>query len=149
MATLHHEIWINAPTAKVYEAVATEAGIGSWWDKPKAVRSGEGLAWEFNPGPEHGVLVAKVIEMAPDRRVEWEFVSTHPRNSPAFAWTGTHVIFEISRRAVPPWAAEKADVTIVDFRHSGWDERSEYFGFCNFSWGEALGKLKQRCESES
>jgi hypothetical protein len=30
----------------------------------------------------------------------------------------------ITRRAVPPWAAERAD-TIVDFRHSGWDERSE------------------------
>ena len=72
LATLHHEVWINALTAKVYEAVATEAGFGSWWD-----------------------------------------------------------------------------VTLVDFRHSGWDERSEYFGFCNFSWGEALGKLKQRCESES
>ncbi len=93
MATLHHEVWINAPTAKVYEAVATEAGIGKWWNKPKAVRSGAGLVWEFNPGPEHGVLVAKVIEMIPDRRVEWAFVSTHPRNSPAFAWTGTRVVF--------------------------------------------------------
>jgi hypothetical protein len=76
-----------------------------------------------------------------------EFFSTHPATSPASAWTGTRVVFEISRGAVPPWAVDRAEMTIVDFRHSGWDERSEYLGFCNFAWGEALQKLKQRCEA--
>lgn len=31
-----------------------------------------------------------------DKRVEWECNSSHPVESPASAWTGTHVIFEIS-----------------------------------------------------
>jgi hypothetical protein len=149
MATLSHQVWIRTPTARLYDPFATEEGIGRWWDKPKAVRSPSGLAWEFNPGPEHGVLVANVLEMIQDRRVEWEFVSRHPKHSPAFAWTGTHVVFEISRRAVPPWASERVEMAILDFRHSGWDERNEYFGFCNFQWGEALRKLKQWCESDS
>ena len=149
MATLSHQVWIKAPTVRLYEAVATDEGIGRWWDKPKAARSPSGLAWEFNPGPEHGVLVANVLEMIQDRRVEWEFVSTHPRHSPAFGWTGTHVIFEISRREVPPWATDRVEMAILDFRHSGWDERNEYFGFCNFQWGETLHKLKQWCESDS
>jgi len=147
VATLYHQVWIAAPAATVYEAVSTEEGLGSWWDKPKAVRSGSDTVLEFSPGPEHGVLRARILALTPERRVEWEFVSTHPRNSPAFAWTGTRIVFEISRRAVPPWAAERVDTTIVDFRHSGWDERSEYLGFCNFAWGEALQKLKQWCES--
>ena len=150
MAALCHQVWINAPTVKVYEAVSTEDGIGRWWDKPKALRSPSGLSWEFNPGPEHGVLVANVLEMIQDRRVEWKFISgTHPRTSPAFAWTGTHVVFEISRRPVPPWSTDRVDMTILDFRHSDWDEQSEYFGFCNFQWAETLRKLKQWCESGS
>src|SRR5262249_1807148 len=96
----------------------------------------------------HGVLVARVMEMVHDRRVEWEFVSTHPRNSPAFAWTGTRVAFEISRGFVPPWATEKVDMAILDFRHSGWDERSEYLGFCDSAWGEGLEKLRMWWESD-
>jgi uncharacterized protein YndB with AHSA1/START domain len=150
MAELYHQVWITAPSATVYEAISTEAGIAGWWDRPNAVKTDSGVVLEFNPGPEHGgVLRARVAAAIPDRRIEWEFVSTHPRNSPAFAWTGTRVSFEITRRAVPPWAAERTDTAIVDFRHSGWDERSEYLGFCNFAWGEALQKLKQWCESRA
>ena len=125
MAELYHQVWIAAPTAIVYEAISTAADIAGWRDKPTAVKSDSGVVLEFNPGPEHGVLRAKVLAAIRDQRVEWEFVSTHPKNSPAFAWTGTRVSFEVTRRAVPPWAAERADTAIVDFRHSGWDERSE------------------------
>jgi hypothetical protein len=40
------------------------------------------------------------------------------------------------------------DMAILSFGHSGWDENSEYFGFCNFAWGQVLQKLKQVCESQ-
>src|SRR5262249_10536606 len=119
MSTLYHQIWIAAPTARVYEAIATEDGIGRWWDKPRAVRSDSATALEFDPGPEHGVLRARVLQMVPERRVEWEFISTHPKHSPAFAWTGTHVVFEISRCSMPPCAVDKVDMAILDFFHSG------------------------------
>jgi hypothetical protein len=39
-------------------------------------------------------------------------------------------------------------ITILDFRPTGWDEHSEYLGFCNFAWGEALGMLKKWCEAK-
>jgi uncharacterized protein YndB with AHSA1/START domain len=93
MAELYHQVWIAAPTAIVYEAISTAAGIAGWWDKPTAVKSDSGVVLEFNPGPEHGVLRAKVLAAIRDQRVEWEFVSTHPKNSPAFAWTGTRASF--------------------------------------------------------
>ena len=89
MAELYHQVWIAAPTAIVYEAISTAAGIAGWWDKPTAVKSDSGVVLEFNPGPEHGVLRAKVLAAIRDQ------------------------------------AAERADTAIVDFRHSGWDERSE------------------------
>ena len=147
MAALCHDVWIDAPTAKVYRAIATADGISRWWDKQTETHTSEGIVLEHDPGPEHGVVKMKVLDLVPDRRVEWECISRHPSTSPASAWTGTRVVFEIARRAVPPWADEKADMVVLSFRHEGWDERSEYFGFCNFAWAQALEKLKEACES--
>lgn len=94
--------------------------------------------WEFRPAPEHGVLRMKVLERIENQRVVWQCMSTHPDSSPASAWTGTQVIFEITARD---------QRTILDFRHSGWDDRSAYLGFCNYQWGVVLQKLKNICES--
>ncbi len=138
MATLYHQVWINAPAARVYEAISTAEGISSWWDKQTATETDSGLVLEHNPGPEHGVVKLKVLQMAPDKWIEWECISTHPKSSPASAWTGTHFSFEIT---------ERENMAILDFRHSGWDENSEYLGFCNFGWGVALQKLQRWCES--
>ncbi len=80
----------------------------------------------------------KVLDWVQGKRVEWECISTHPKSSPASAWTGTHVIFEITEREA---------LAILNFRHTDWDENSEYFVFCNYGWGVALQKLKQLCES--
>ena len=54
------------------------------------------MAWSLShdPGPEHGVVRLKVLETSPEKRVEWECISTHPKSSPASAWTGTHIVFE-------------------------------------------------------
>jgi uncharacterized protein YndB with AHSA1/START domain len=30
MATIKHEVWINAPIRKVYQLLATPAGMSSW-----------------------------------------------------------------------------------------------------------------------
>jgi len=40
MATLYHQVWINAPVSKVYEALATADGLGSWWAPHATVRTG-------------------------------------------------------------------------------------------------------------
>ncbi|HEY7889625.1 MAG TPA: SRPBCC domain-containing protein [Steroidobacteraceae bacterium] len=146
MATIWHEVWIEASAQMVYQTLSTAEGVSSWWDKQTAVQNGTGWVLESNPGPDHGVLKLKVLDLSKDKRIEWECISNHPKNSPASAWTGTHVIFEIARRSVPPWASNKSEMTILTFRHSHRDENSEYFGFCNFKWGEALQKLKRICE---
>ena len=66
-----------------------------------------GSVLEFSPGAEHGVLRMKVLERVQGKRVEWECISTHPKNNPASAWTGTHIIFEIT---------ERENMAILDFR---------------------------------
>lgn len=151
MATIYHQVSIDAPVGKVYEAMSTAEGISRWWDKQTPTRTDRGLVLEHNPGPEHGVVKLRVVELVPDRRVEWECISTHPRSSPASAWTGTHFIFEMAERgdgASSPSGRRQDPTTILDFRHAGYDEQSEFFGFNDVAWGQVLQNLKQVVESQ-
>ena len=151
MATLHHQVWVSASPAKVYEALATADGLGKWWAPHTSTRTSEGLVLSHSPGGEHGDVKMRVVDTTPNKRVEWEIVSHHPKKSPASAWTGTHVAFEISERENPgPWLGisdERPAMTVLEFTHSGWSEGNEFFGFCNFAWGETLVMLKRWCES--
>ena len=152
MATLHHQVWIDAPISKVYAALATAEGLGNWWAPHTSTETGAGIVLSHNPGEQHGEVRMRVLETRPEQRVEWEVVSTHPAQSPASAWTGTHIAFELHRRDNPRlWRGIESDspaLTVLEFRHSGWDRGSDYIGFCNFAWGEALLMLKKWCEAE-
>jgi uncharacterized protein YndB with AHSA1/START domain len=151
MATLYHQVWIDAPVAKVYEALSTASGLGNWWAPHTSTQTEQGLVLAHNPGAEHGVVKMKVLDTTLDRRVEWEIISTHPKQSPASAWTGTRILVELSERESPGrWRGMSNDgrrLTVLEFRHSGWDESSEFLGFCNFAWGETLLMLQKWCEA--
>lgn len=140
MATIRHQVVIDAPAAKVYEAIATAEKIGTWWDKQTPTQTDRGLVLEHNPGPEHGVVKLRVVKQVPNKRIEWECISTHPKSSPASAWTGTHFIFEI--------VSVDSKHTKVDFSQTDYDERSEFFSFNNSAWAEVLQNLKQVMESQ-
>ncbi len=77
MATLYHQVWINARPAKLYEVISTEKGAGCWWDEPHATEPDSGLVWELRPGSEHGVLRIKVLKRIQGKRVERECISIH------------------------------------------------------------------------
>ncbi len=151
MATIRHQVLINAPVAKVYEALSTADGISTWWDKQTATQTDRGLVLEHNPGPEHGVVKLRVVEQVPNKRVEWECISTHPKSSPASAWTGTHFIFEIVERDNVVSSGANPDqvrATTLDFSQDRYDERSEFFESNKLAWGEVLQNLKQVMESQ-
>lgn len=116
MSTIHHQLLIKAPVARVYEAIATADGISTWWDRQTAVPTARGLVLEHNPGPEHGMVKLRVVEQVPNTRIEWECISTHPPSSPASAWTGTHFIFDM---AEGPGEGGEGDHTTLDFRQTG------------------------------
>jgi hypothetical protein len=93
-----------------------------------------------------------VVELVPNKRIVWECISNHPKSSPASAWTGTRFIFEMAERgdgAAPSGSGSNQDrITTLDFRQTGYDEQSEFFGFNNFAWGQVLQNLKQVVESQ-
>jgi len=82
MATIYHQVRINAPISIVYEAISQPERIGTWWDKQTVTQTGRGTVLEHNPGPEHGIVRLRVVELVPNRRVEWECISSHPESSP-------------------------------------------------------------------
>lgn len=152
MATLTHQVWIDAPARKVYEALATAEGLGRWWTPHTSTETEEGVVLAHSPGPAHGDVQMKVLDCTPDKRVQWEIISHHPEQSPASAWTGTQIIFEIEERESPGhWMGmdnEGQKMTVVTFNHQGWDENSAFWGFCNYAWGVTLDMLRQWCESQ-
>jgi len=139
MATIHHQVLIDAPVARVYAAIATPDSISMWWDKQTARHTAGGLVLEHNPGPEHGVVQLLVIELRPNERIEWECISAHPASSPARAWSGTHFIFELAPRGDA--------ATSLDFRQTDYDERSQFFTFNRDAWLKVLQNLKRMVES--
>jgi len=148
---MYHQVWINAPREKVFEGFSTAEALSEWWEKHESTETPEGLVLSHDTGPAHGVVKQKVIDLVPNTRVEWECVSKgHAMTSPASAWPGTHVIWEISDRENRPemtgFGKEGNRVTVLDFQHSGWDESSEFYGYCNSAWGEVLQMLKKWCE---
>jgi uncharacterized protein YndB with AHSA1/START domain len=148
MATIHHELVINAPVERVYEALSSADQIGTWWDKQTAVPTDHGLVLEHNPGAEHGVVKLKVVKLVPHQRVEWECISVHSKTSPASAWTGTHFIFELAERKDSSGVGRhRARTTTIDFQQTGYDERSQYFEANRAAWGDVLRNLKRVVES--
>lgn len=150
MATLYHQLWINATPATVYNALATAEGLGAWWAPHTTTETAAGQVLAHSPGEAHGEVQMRVVEQIPNQLVVWEIISHHPAQSPASSWTGTHIAFEISERESPgQWIGlgeEPRTLTVLDFRHTGWDEHSPFLGFCNFAWGETLLMLQKHCE---
>ncbi|HWR16872.1 MAG TPA: SRPBCC domain-containing protein [Terriglobales bacterium] len=140
MVTIHHQLLIDAPVSRIYDAIATADGISTWWDRQTPRHTDSGLVLEHNPGAEHGIVQLRVVDLIPNARIEWECISTHPAPSPASVWTGTHFIFEL---------APAAGQTKLDFRQTGYDESSRFFASNRDAWRAVLENLKRVVESLS
>ena len=68
MTTIRHQVLIDAPVAKVYQALSTAEELSTWWDKQTPTQTDHGLVLEHNPGPEDGVVQLRVIELVPNKR---------------------------------------------------------------------------------
>ena len=79
MTALKHEIWIKARATKGYQAISTAEGVGTWWDKQRAVETDWHLVLEHDPGPEHGVVKMKVLDLTKDRELNGNASAFIPR----------------------------------------------------------------------
>lgn len=137
MIDIWHRIGAVAPVEKVYDAIATPAGIAAWWTEETSGDGTVGTEVEVTFRRESGELVGsiefEIEELEPNKRVAWRFTG-----GPA-EWLGTRAQFELT----------EADdgYTIVNFGHVGWAEHVEFLHHCSTKWASYLLSLKQLAET--
>jgi uncharacterized protein YndB with AHSA1/START domain len=153
MATIRHEIWIDASISTVYRLLSTPDGMSSWWDQQTPLQTEQGEVWEHTPGPEHGTVRMLIVQRERNRLFKWKCVSSHQPDVPASAWTGTTMTFELGGRTSSPvaqerWAKKFPLKTVLRFSHDGWNESSIYLPFCNTAWATVLQQLSEKASGK-
>ncbi len=130
MPDIRHDFPINAPVRRVFEAVATPAGLDAWWTKRSAGVPSEGTEYELWFGPEHDWR-GRVTRCVEASEFELEIVSADED------WTGTRVGFRL---------APADGHTQVRFYHEGWPDGNEHYRISCFCWAMYLRILKRHLE---
>jgi len=135
MADLNHVVPINASPDGVYAAVATQAGMRSWWtaDTQMDARVGGKAEFAFN---NRGIIFRMTIkELEPGRCV---VMSCHGDPDD---WNGTTLRWDIF--------ANDGGGSTLKFVHSGWREMTDFCASCNTMWGNLMFRLKDSLEGNS
>ena len=134
MAEIRHQIPIKATPDKVYAALATQAGLRSWWTADTKADENAGGKAEFGFN-KRGILFRMNIEtLDPGRRVVWSCHGDHPE------WAGTVLKWELT---------PEDGGTTLRFTHSQWKEISDFCATCNSTWGELMYRLKDYLEGKN
>ena len=131
MAEINHKVGISASPAAVYAYLTTDEGLAHWWtwDVSGAGAVGSVIAFRFQgKGPDF-----KVVELQSNKLVRWQ----HSGNVPS-EWVGTEISFELD---------ETESQTFVRFKHSGWQEASDFLAHCSTKWAVFLLSLKGSLET--
>jgi uncharacterized protein YndB with AHSA1/START domain len=157
MTAIRHEVWINADTKTVFDALTTQTGLDTWWGKALSAEPKVGHVIEFDHG--HGELLRmRITDLVPNERVVWKCISDHPDPGyPGSEWLGHELRFELQPAADDPttgrlrellFAADPGErITILRFAQRGWSSDDRWGAFCNSAWGATLaGALKSSCE---
>ena len=131
MPDILHKVGIKSSSpSEVYTALTTVEGLSAWWTTTTQGESKVGGVLKFRFG--NGGFDMKVLALDPARRVLWQVVDGPEE------WIGTQISFDLDQRA---------DWTIVLFRHAGWKEAVEFMHHCSTKWGVFLLSLKTLLET--
>ena len=119
---------IEAPQARVADAIASQSGIRGWWTEAAEVPDGEG-----------GVMAPVPFELRIEERsedaVRWASIGPFPPH-----WAGTEIRWQL--------APAEGGTTVI-FRHAGWPSDDGMFGPTAFTWGQLMLSLKGYVEAGS
>ncbi len=133
MADLHHEIEIEAPPEKVYEAITTSEGLRGWWTSDSVAEAKVGSVAEFGFFNRETVFRMQIDRLRPRKRVVWTCVEGPEE------WKGT----------VLTWVLSKEDGgTKLRFKHGKWRSNKGDFARCNSTWGALMYRLKSYAEGK-
>ena len=121
-------IQIDAPRARVFEAITTPKGVSSWWttNATGSGKTGGDLSLYFEGLNEPFVMH---VDEATEASIQW----TSQFNSILPDWAGTKIIFSLF--APTPETCE------LNFRHIGLTPQLECYGQCEAGWNRFLPSL--------
>lgn len=131
MADIRHRVGIGAPQERVYEALATKAGLSGWWTREVNGDPRLGGTLEFFFGGSEPGAVMEVTALEPAHHVGWRCVGG------ADEWVGTTFSFDLK--------AEDGE-TVLLFTQAGWREPVEFMYHCSTKWAYFLLGLKAGLE---
>jgi len=134
MAEIKHQILINTTPEKVYAALATQAGLRSWWTADSTADEKPGGKAEFGFDKRQMVFRMKIDKLEPGKQVVWTCYGDHPE------WNGTTLTWQIAR---------EGKATVLRFAQSGWKSVSNFCATCNSTWGELMYRLKGYLEGRN
>lgn len=132
MPDIRHRITIAAPPARVYDAVATQKGLQSWWTADVQAESRVGSVAEFGFQNHAIVFRMRIVMLDRPNTVEWSCLGDVDE------WAGTTLVFRLT--ALP------GDLTQLDFLHVGWRSADDAYPMCNTDWGRLMYFLKDHVE---
>ncbi|WP_067538300.1 SRPBCC family protein [Nocardia crassostreae] len=131
MVDILHKVGIKTPASEVYTALASPAGLASWWTTDTTGK-GEEVGGELRFRFPAGGFDMKVRELAPGSHVLWEVIDGPEE------WIGTHIDWNLS---------QSGDYTTVLFKHQDWKEPVDFMHHCSTKWATYLVSLKQLLET--
>ena len=129
MAQISHLVRIRATPEKVYQRVASTAGIAEWFTQASSPDYRKGGTLELRFSDES--VQFTITELTEPSRIVWH--CTTEEN----AWFNMDITFEFSAQG---------DSTVVRFDHLGWPEVTDRFRDCSMSWAYFLESLRSLLE---
>ena len=131
MASIQHQVIIQAEAQSIFEAITTQEGLSSWWIKESKAKAEKGHVNAFHV-EGYPLNKMKITQLKPNKAVEWKCIGGDKD------WIGTRITFKIK---------EGNSGSILQFKHSKWKKKNEFFATCSFHWARHLIMLQYYCEN--
>jgi len=133
MAELRFIVPVDALPDKIYAAVATQAGMRSWWTADTRMEEKVGGKAEFGFDKRGMIFRMTIDRLDPGRCVVMSCHGDQPE------WNATTLRWDIAKD-------EAGDGATLRFVHSGWREVTDFCASCNAMWGNLMFRLKDSVE---
>jgi len=143
MHDIVHELTVAAPAEQVFDAVATAAGLATWWSSEVTITGGQGSDSDdqsltdgstFEVGFDQGAVI---IKLQVDSIVHPVLSHLTCIDGPA-EWPGTQLAFRVE--------PDNHGGTVVRFWHGGWEFEDGALPRCSFQWALYLDNLRRVLE---
>jgi hypothetical protein len=129
MPDIQHAIQIASKPETIYPLIATADGFSQWWAADITESGGAVELGFFNRAT---VYRLRLTLNEPPAQAEW-ICETGDE------WSGTHITFHVENHG---------SGAVLRFTHGGWKSETDYFIFCNTTWGDLMYRLKSAAEGK-